>query len=148
MRKCKRFHGWVLPGLALVALASSSMAASPVYKCVDESHQWLYTDVPCKDGEMLDLHAGEADPAAMAKLNRDAFDLTAARRIADQQRLQQSPVRYAVAEDQAVYEPQYDYGPGWWVPGYVPSRASHPRSRKLLHSGHVPAKPSTPRPLP
>ena len=137
MRNREWFSGLAILGVALSA-PLSSMAATPVYKCLDADQHWLYTDSPCKDGELLDLHEGQADPAAMAKLEgvRDALDRSAAQRIADQQRQRELPLRYAAADNQAVYEPsQYDYGPGWWLPGVVWSHP--PRARGLGHpSGH------------
>lgn len=76
--------------LCLVVLGAGSgrVAAAPIYKCFDKNLALVYTDEPCKDGEPLDVRAGEADPAAVAWLERqrDALDESFAQRLADQRR--------------------------------------------------------------
>jgi hypothetical protein len=66
----------------------------------------VYTDVPCKDGERLDVRAGDADPAAIARLDREreALDRSVAQRIADERR--------ATLEQRRVYN---DAGPTFLV---------------------------------
>jgi hypothetical protein len=117
----------------LVALASASGAATPpIYKCLDKNLGFLYTDEPCKDGEQLDIRAGDADPAAMARLERqrDALDQSASQRIAD--------LRRAAAEREVAsrlqYEPpdergSYDYGPAYVSDyGIAAHRVAHHRA--------------------
>src|SRR5262245_65807441 len=65
-------------GRSLVIFASlllgtgvAHAASTPIYKCFDKHLALVYTDVPCKDGEQLDLRAGDADPAAVARLERE-----------------------------------------------------------------------------
>lgn len=73
----------------IVFTAGSGWAAnSPVYKCFDKNLGLVYTDEPCKDGERLNIRAGDADPTAVARLERqaDALDQSADQRIADQRR--------------------------------------------------------------
>jgi hypothetical protein len=80
---------------------------------LDKNLGLLYTDEPCKEGEQLNIRLGDADPAAVARLERlrDALDQSASRRIAD--------LRRAAAEGEGAprlrSEPldergSYDYG--------------------------------------
>lgn len=74
--------------LAVTALAAAPalIAGMPIYKCLDNHLAVVYTDLPCKDGEQLDIRAGAADPGAVARLERerDQLDESAAQRMADQ----------------------------------------------------------------
>ena len=95
--------------LAAAALACAAplaeAAPAPIYKCLDRNLGVSYTDIPCKDGERLDIRAGDPDPAAIAALarERDAVDRSAAQRIADERR--------------AMLQRRYfDPGPGYWAP--------------------------------
>jgi hypothetical protein len=101
----------------LVVLTAGSWAATtPIYKCLDKNLGLVYTDQPCKEGEQLDIRPGDADPAAVARLERqrDALDQSASQRIAD--------LRRAAAEGERAsrlrYEPlgergSYDDGPAY-----------------------------------
>jgi len=84
--------------LALLMLAGPvGAAALPIYKCVDKTAGIVYTDIPCKDGErMSDLRAGNADPAAIARLDREreAWDRSNAQRLADDRRAMLEQRRY------------------------------------------------------
>ena len=117
-------------GLAWFAPVDLLLASTPIYKCLDANLGFLYTDEPCKDGEELNIRAGNADPAAVARLERtrDALDQSAARRIAEVQRAQNAMPRYAFQDEQGAYDyPPYGYGGMWWLP-----RAAHahmPRNR-------------------
>ena len=73
--------------VALLVPAGAS-AATPIYKCLDRNLGLVYTDEPCKDGERMNIRAGDADPAAVARLERarDAIDQSVAQRITDQRR--------------------------------------------------------------
>ena len=127
-------------GLCLIMLGGGNAAAAtaPIYKCVDRNLGLVYTDIPCKDGERLDLRAGDSDPAAIARLERerDALDRSSAQRIADERRAALLR-RYAPATD---YGPAYDAGPyadaaepapyGYGVLAYAPSaRHRSPEAR-------------------
>ena len=122
--------------LVLLSPAHRAAAATPIYRCFDENLGVLYTDDPCKDGELLNLRAGDADAAAVARLERvrDALDRSAAERIADDWRaaMQRDLAPwYASEEPRIAYEDMvanaaYDYGPAWWLPGFA---HPHPRSR-------------------
>ena len=124
----------ILIGLAWLAPLTGLAATEPIYKCIDANLRVAYTDVPCKNGEQLDIHAGEADPAAIARLQRerDRLDQSAAQRIADQQRQRDPPVRY-IADDYRGL-PTNDYGGGWWLPGVArphPPKARAPGPRRI-----------------
>ena len=91
----------------LLAVAPAWSAGTPIYKCFDRNLTLLYTDQPCKDGEQLDLRPGDADPASVARLERerDRLDQSAAQRIADERR--------AALQRDLVYGPRdvsYDGG--------------------------------------
>jgi hypothetical protein len=63
--------GLLLLACCWVAIASGPVwAATTVYKCFDVTLGVLYTDQPCK-GEQMDIRAGEADPVAVAELQRE-----------------------------------------------------------------------------
>jgi hypothetical protein len=128
--RASRVSGRNLLALGLLyATFGSSWAATPIYKCFDKKFDVVYTDLPCKDGAPLDVRAGDADPVAVARLERarDALDQSAAQRISD--------MRWASAQrtfappwyggpngpgwaDDAVDTP-YDYGAIWGFPGSV-----------------------------
>lgn len=127
-------------GLVVLLSGGTSWAATtPIYKCLDRNLGLLYTDVPCKDGEQIDVRAGDADPAAVARLDRerDALDQSFAQRIADERR---QPVPVAIAAGMG-YEStddggSYDGGPAYVTGlGFVsqpflhqPMRPRHPKS--------------------
>jgi len=123
-------------GLLLVAPVSSSAATTPIYKCFDKNLGLLYTDEPCQ-GEVLNIRAGDADPAAVARLERarDALDQSAAQRIVDERRAaaqRDLAASYAGGVEPNAYDSTaanapYDYGVGWGYPGFA--RHHPPRSR-------------------
>ena len=123
--------------LLLLAPVSSSAASPPIYKCFDKNLGLLYTDEACKDGELLKIRAGDADPAAVARLERvrDALDQSAAQRIADERRIaaqRDLAASYAAAFGPGAYDytaenAPYDYGVAWGFPGF--GRPHPPRSR-------------------
>jgi hypothetical protein len=130
-----------------VLTASSGWAATtPIYKCFDKNLGLLYTDEPCKDGEQLNIRAGDADAAAVARLERqrDALDQSAAQRMADQRRAAAegngaSRLRYEPVEDResSDYGPAYDSDYGFLsypVMRHHPVRSRHP---KLHHMRHI-----------
>ena len=102
----------------LVVLAPGSRAAgTPIYKCLDKNLALLYTDEPCKEGEQMDIRPGDADPAAVARLERvrDALDQSPSQRIADLRRV---PVEGSVAA-RLQYQPSDDSGSYGYGPAYV-----------------------------
>lgn len=117
----------------------TSWAASPIYKCFDRKFDVVYTDEPCKDGALLDVRAGDADPAAVARLERarDALDQSAAERIRDMRwtaaQPAYAPPSYAGPSgagwpDYATMNSPYDYGPIWGLAGFgiAGFASSHP----------------------
>ena len=65
--------------------AAHAWAGAPtVYKCFDRNLSVVYTDVPCV-GEQMNIRAGDADPVAVAELQRErqAIAASAAQRISD-----------------------------------------------------------------
>ena len=162
----KRFAA-ALAGALLVSAATLVAAASaPIYKCLDRNLGVSYTDIPCKDGERLDVRAGDADPAAIARLDREreALDRSAAQRIIDERRatlarraydqpayLVQEGFAYPEAPD---YDP-YAYGGGYYPYAYGGVAGNDRRrhgdgrdgrfDRRREHSRVVPAHPQNPR---
>jgi hypothetical protein len=74
-------------GFAVVLSAVANAAEVPTYKCVESTGSVLYTDMPCKGGQLLDIRAGASDPAAVQRLEQAqaAFDRYAAQRATDAQ---------------------------------------------------------------
>lgn len=107
------------PGLVLLLAAGGAGAAStPIYKCFDRDLSVLYTDQPCK-GEVVEVRTGQADPAALARLEREREALTKAieRRLADDQQF-----RLARQYNQFAYAPLPlgGYGDDVTYPAYLP----------------------------
>jgi len=131
--------------IAVLAVAPASAANTAIYKCLDNHLGLVYTDLPCKDGEKLDIRAGDADPVAVARLERarDQLDQSAAQRIFDERRAaersalanrlrREAEEERSPAESMAPYAP-FDYGYGY-AP-FLPVARMHPhraRAHKLL----------------
>src|SRR5882762_4356791 len=109
-------------GIVLLAVAPASASDTAIYKCLDNHLGLVYTDLPCKDGEKLDIRAGDSDPAAVARLERvrDQLDQSAAQRIVDERRAaersalanrlrREAEEERSPAETIAAYAP-FDYG--------------------------------------
>jgi len=137
-----------------LAVAPASAADATIYKCLDNHLGLVYTDLPCKDGEKLDIRAGDADPAAVARLERlrDQLDQSTAQRIVDERRAaersalanrlrREAEEERSVAEPVAAYAP-FDYGYGY-VP-FLPVARTHPLRAKA-HSLFEPRR-FAPRP--
>jgi hypothetical protein len=123
---------------SLLGIAAAQAANTPIYKCFDKHLALVYTDVPCKDGEQLDLRAGDADPAAVARLERERelLSLAATQRIADERRAALERDLAADRSRQVGVEPnapdEYaDYGYGY------PAYASTPKARPRHHVRRV-----------
>jgi hypothetical protein len=105
IRTFRRTAAWVSLG-ALAGIGVGAQAGtSTIYKCFDKNLGVLYTDQPCK-GEPLEIRAGDADPNAVAALEREreALSRSMAQRIADQRR--------AALEAQRAVEWIYPAPPG------------------------------------
>jgi len=138
-------------GVLTLGIGSANAENTPIYKCLDRNLGIVYTDLPCKDGERLDLRPGNADPAAVARLERDREELNMAaqQRIADERRASlqrdlafysQPPAPMMVGPGPQDYSMDYgDYGYGYPLFAY-PSYGmrSRPRVNPFI-------KPSQPR---
>jgi hypothetical protein len=138
-----------LTAAATVVLAtftfSAHAASSSIYKCVGKDGGQVYTDQPCKGGAVLDIHPGDVDPEAVARLQsaRDSLDRAAAARIAEEQRQAARRDLEAMAqrqreEERVAAETQYnnDYVSPYdsylgWYPGTGLVRPRPPRPRPL-----------------
>jgi len=119
---------------SMVLLTAGSWAGTtPIYKCLDGNLGLLYTDEPCKGGEQLNIRPGDADLAAVARLERqrDALDQSASQRIAELRRIPTEEM----GASRLRYEPvdqggSYDHGPAYVSDYGIASHASmhhHPR---------------------
>jgi hypothetical protein len=163
----RRSHGRRLALCTLVALSfvvpgAASATNAAIYKCLDNHLGLVYTDVPCKDGEKLDIRLGDVDVAAVAKLERlrDQLDQSAALRISDERRAA-AQFAYAQqlrreAEDRNAppeYVSAYDGYFGYGYAGYSPFDGRRlPRERLHKHErarGFAPNPPYiVPKPAP
>jgi hypothetical protein len=124
--------------LATVVVGVADAATAPIYKCVGNDLRLIYTDQPCKGGERLDVHAGDPDPVAVARLQsaRDQLDRSAAARLVEERRAatqrdlaawarrqREKDRSDADASDYADAFSPYDYSLPWYS-GLVPM---HPR---------------------
>jgi len=135
----------VLIWIALVTPLSGLAATAPIYKCVDANLRVLYTDEPCKGGQQLNIRPGDADPAAVARLQleRDALRQSTAQRIADQRRQEDLAGRNMIEDNQRAYDfPSYEYGAVGWLPGVARSRPEGARGPK----SHEPRRFASTRP--
>lgn len=142
---------WLAAGVMALAFAPAWAASAPIYKCFDNHLGLVYTDQPCKDGEQLDIRAGDADPKAVARLDRalDQLDQSASQRMLDDRHA--ADARAAAAwlprgpEDDLgppqSPSPPYAYGYGYG--GYYPYL---PFMRPMLH--HPRPHPHVPRTVP
>jgi len=126
---------------ALLLASQTALAGTTiVYKCLDRNRGVVYTDEPCKGGERMTIRAGDADPAALARLERerDALGRSAEQRIMDERRIA-AQRDFAVSPAYPVDQPlnyngaPYDYG---WVGAYPvypvqPQRPRFPRGHRF-----------------
>ena len=130
IRTLRRAAAWVTLGALAGAGAGAQAGTSTIYKCFDRNLGVLYTDQPCK-GEQLEIRAGDADPNAVAALERerDALSRSMAQRIADQRRAALDAQRavewvYPAPADRNVYAANDVYYPAGW--GFMPNGAARP----------------------
>jgi hypothetical protein len=134
----KHSAAMIAAGALVFATCLVDAAEASIYKCLGANLVLIYTDQPCKGGEQLDIHAGDADPAAVAQLQRarDQLDRSAAARIVDERRTAAQRELAALArreqdEDRsAAYDADYSASPyGYsllWYPAFVPMHSAHP----------------------
>src|ERR1700681_458463 len=67
----RKYSAAMIAASALVlASCVADGATASIYKSISVNLALIYTDQPCKGGEQHDIHAGDADPAAVAQLQR------------------------------------------------------------------------------
>jgi hypothetical protein len=138
----------------VLAVAPASAADTAIYRCLDNHLGLVYTDLPCKDGEKLDIRAGDADPAAVARLERlrDQLDQSTAERIVDERQAAErsalaNRLRRETEQERGVTEPIAAYAPfdyGYAYVPFLPDARTHP-PRAKAHSLFEPRR-FAPRP--
>lgn len=125
--------------LAAGAVGLADAATASIYKCLGDNLGMIYTDQPCKGGERLDVHAGDADPTAVARLQgaRDQLDRSATARLVEERRAATQRALAAwtlrLREDRSAADGSeyadalspYDYSLPWYS-GLAPMHARHP----------------------
>jgi hypothetical protein len=155
-RTLLRSAAWLAVGVLACGSVDARAGTSTIYKCFDRSLGVLYTDQPCK-GEQLEIRAGDADPNAVAALERerDALSRSMAQRIADQRRATLDTQRtvewaYPTPADPGIYAANDVYYPVGW--GFAPyGTAKPPRQadrRPDERRDRAPYVPNPPRGLP
>src|SRR5258706_1931926 len=155
-RKCVSATALCAAVLAVSVSGGGRAASTVVYRCLDAHLGVVYTDVPCKDGAPFDVHTGEVDAAAVAKLERarDALDQSAAQRISDERRLAGQKELLAAqlpreggdghyGEDMVAYG-AYTYP----IAGFAPARPHPPRHRAMRRSTARGVSPNPPYVVP
>jgi hypothetical protein len=124
--------------VAVFATGNAFAASTTVFKCFDRALGVLYTDQPCK-GEQMNIQVTDANPAAIAELQRerDALARSTAQRIADSQRASLEKayaVPYAYPPEQGVgaYTDGVGYPYGYGVAPYSTPKRMHAAA---THSG-------------
>jgi hypothetical protein len=138
----------------LLGTGVAQAANAPIYKCFDQHLGLVYTDVPCKDGEQVDLRAGDADPAAVARLERERelLSLAAAQRLADERRaalqIDLADRSRPVAVEANAPDASADYSYGYPAFAYAPkAHRRHHQHRPFEKSRFAPPPPYiVPRP--
>ena len=100
-------------GLVFAVADPAHAANTVVYRCLDAHLDVVYTDLPCKDGSAFEVRPGEADPAAVARLEklRDQLDQSAAQRLSDERRLfAQRLATYSSRTNDQPRDDSSDYG--------------------------------------
>lgn len=151
---CGKHAPTVIAGAVIVfGLATTGVASAAIYKCTGADRALVYTDQPCKGGEVLEIHPGEVDRDAVARLQvaRDMLDRGAAARLAAEQR--DADLRsFAIAQHQldedrladvADYVSPYDSYAGWY-PGTA--QMHRPRLPRAHPPRNLPPRGSAPRP--
>lgn len=117
-------------------------ATTTIYKCFDRHLSLVYTDSPCKEGERMDIDAGDANPVAVAKLEhaRDMLDRAAAERIADERHaaLQRSLAGTMTRRMEDERGPSDYAAPiAYYDPGYSVYLTERPRSKRSRMARHA-----------
>ncbi len=119
-----------LAALWVLAMASGGAvaASTTVYKCFDRNLNVLYTDAPCA-GEQIDVKTVDADPVALAELQRerDSLARSTAQRIADSHR---ASLERTYTEPYIAYPASEDMGAYSDIGGYLPYGYAYPPSAR------------------
>lgn len=147
------------PFALLAGIVPAATAATPaIYKCFDRNLGILYTDQPCS-GEQIDVRPGQADPEAVAALQRerDALSRSIEQRITDQRRAapernNTAPAPYAGDGGDAKSAGADVYYPAGFASGFY-GHGSAPRARPDRARHNAPSErnryvPNPPRGLP
>ncbi len=125
-----RHRSLALAVLGVLAMASggAGAASTTVYKCFDRNLNVLYTDMPCT-GEQMDVNTVDADPVALAELQRerDSLARSTAQRIADSHR---ASLERTYTEPYIAYPASEDMGAYSDVGGYLPYGYAYPPSAR------------------
>lgn len=149
----RRHDLWLAACALAFACSSAAAATTTVYKCFDKSLGVLYTDQPCK-GEQLDIRAGDADPIAVAELQREreALSRSAAQRIADNRRAPYDfvgPAYYGPPPEARYPDADVYYPTGYgYVPNYQDNKRRRPDGKRPDRRERESFLPNPPRRMP
>jgi len=130
-----------LVGLGIVG-GPAHAASTTVYRCLDAHLEVVYTDIPCKEGSAFEVSPGDADPAAVARLERvrDALDQSAAQRLTAERIAARSVVVAPMRGGAEADDDDSDYG-YYTYPvagyGYAPDQRHPHRPRVDHHHDHA-----------
>lgn len=145
----------------LVTAPLTAIADTAVFRCTEPGGRVLYTDYPCRNADLVELHPGKADPAAAARLARAqaALDAGMGQRRAEDARDAARRAAFADARDLAAAAqppapatvPVDDYAPVYWGTvwpqyrhGKPPRNIGPPAGRPPM--APTPARSAAPRP--
>lgn len=127
----------IAAGALVLATGAADAATALIYKCLGANLVVIYSDQPCNGGEQLDIRAGEADPAAVAQLQRarDQLDWSAAMRIAEERRMAGQRDLAALARRERDEDRSAEYDPAdgpspyalLWYPAFGSVHPPHPQ---------------------
>jgi hypothetical protein len=149
-----RPHGlWLIACAFGFAGSGVSAGTTTVYKCFDKTLGVLYTGQPCK-GEQMDIRSGDADPVAVAELQREreALSRSAAQRIADNRRAPYDfvgPAYYGPTPDARYADADVYYPAGYgYIPNYQDNRRRRPDLKRPDRRERESFVPNPPRRMP
>jgi uncharacterized protein DUF4124 len=147
--------------MAIAALLTASplvrAAETTVFRCVEPGGRVLYTDAPCRNAAVIELHPGTADPAAAQRLKQAQATLDAGMdklraeqaRDAERAEAMAQARAAALASQPPESAPALDYWPlyGGYV-GPIRPRPHHDASPRHVGSSkpRPPAGAKPPRP--
>jgi hypothetical protein len=145
----------------LLAVRANAAGEATVFRCVEPNGRVLYTDVACRNADVVELHPGKADPAAAQLLAYAQGVLDAGMERLRAQQAQEAERNAALAAAWAAQAPSQPPQPVdvadtyWPVYGFVPTVRPRPphvvpiRDRPPNGRPQRPGKaPPPPRPMP